>query len=224
MEPRCTVTFDCAHIPLPSHALFVGSSLSGKTRLCLHFIRNPHIFSPPPSRILLYYDQFQDTYLEVKKELETLGIELKLFKGCEGLSIDTVPACEDGGQTLVIIDDFSELTSSSYDIAKLVCNGRHRGISVYLVWHSLFNKHPASRLICQNIHLYFFLPSLRLESQLRTFGAQLGIQKALLSAYHQVQADQEEEYRYVLLDAGPHTPPILRVRSHIHRPIQYTYS
>ena len=59
MEPRARLDFD-PRITLPSHALFVGATQSGKTRLCLHLLSHPHLFHPKPSRILFHYDQFQE--------------------------------------------------------------------------------------------------------------------------------------------------------------------
>ena len=156
MEPTARISFD-RRIQLPNHGLFVGASMSGKTRLLIHLIRNPHLFSPPPSRILFYYDQMQDTYMEAKRELEQQGIELLLIKGIQGFAFHNFR--KQPGQTLIIIDDFSEETSSSSECAKLATNGRHLNISLFLIWHSLFNRHPASRVICQNVRWFFFLPS-----------------------------------------------------------------
>ena len=221
MEPRARLPFD-RRIPLPGHALFVGATQSGKTTLCLHLLSNPHLFNPKPQRILFYYDQFQESYVKTKECLEREhGIELLLFKGIAGLDLDSIEQSE--GQTIMLIDDFSEETSSSKEIARIATNGRHKNISLWLVWHSLFGKHEASRKICQNVHLFFFLPSPRIESQLRSFGAQLGMTQRLLWAYKTVCEDWGSPFRYLLVDVGPRTPDILRLRSHIQNPIQYCY-
>jgi hypothetical protein len=220
MEPRARLDFD-ARIELPSHALFVGATQSGKTRLCLHLLTNTHLFSPKPSRILFHYDQYQDSYLDAKSALAKENIELLLFKGCSGIdldSIDTMP-----GQTILLVDDFSEETSASRDIARIATNGRHKNVSLWLVWHSLYSKHPASRVIVQNVRWFFFLPSLRLESQLRIFGSQLGMKSELLAAFRSCQ-DSTDEYRYLLVDVGPRTPSLMRLRTNIHKPIQYCFS
>ncbi len=221
MEPRARLSFD-TRITLPSHALFVGATQSGKTRLCLHLLTNPHLFHPKPQRILFHYDQFQDSYLDAKARLAKQDIELLLFKGCSGLSLDTIDKIP--GQTILLIDDFSEETSSSQEIARIATNGRHQNISLWLVWHSLFSRHPASRVVCQNIRWFFFLPSLRLESQLRTFGAQLGMKSQLLWAFTKCQEDSDEPHRYLAVDVGPATPAIMRLRSGIHRDLQFCYT
>ena len=209
-------------IQLPSHALFVGATQSGKTRLCLHLLTNPQLFYPKPQRILFHYDQFQDTYLEAKALLALQGIELLLYKGCSDINLDSIEKLS--GQTILLIDDFSEETSSSSEIARIATNGRHKNLSLWLIWHSLFSKHAASRVICQNVRWFFFLPSLRLESQLRTFGTQMGMKSRVLWAFAKCQEEVKEDHRYLLIDVGPATPDIMRLRSHIHHPIQYCYT
>lgn len=221
MEPQERIEFDM-RLRLPSHFLFVGGTQSGKTRLCLHLLNNPHLFVPKPQRIIFHYDQMQNAYLEAKLALEKVGIELLLYKGCLDIKLESFDKLP--GQTILLIDDFSEETSSSKEIARIATNGRHKNLSLWLVWHSLFSKHAASRIICQNVQYYFFLPSLRLESQLRSFGTQLGMKDRLLSAYRKCQQDLSESYRYLLVDGGPATPHILRIRSHVHTMPQYCYT
>lgn len=222
MEPRARLSFD-TRIQLPNHALFVGGTQSGKTRLCLRLLTDPQLFYPIPQRIIFHYDQFQDLYLEAKGNLAKVGIELLLFKGCSDINLDTLEKLP--GQTVLLIDDFSEETSSSAAIARIATNGRHKNISLWLVWHSLFSKHSASRIIVQNIRFAFFLPSLRLESQLRTFGAQLGMKDALVWAYKKCVDDYSEDgYRYLLVDLGPATPGIMRLRCNIHRKVQHCFT
>jgi hypothetical protein len=216
MEPRTRLNFDC-RLALPNHALIVGASQSGKTHLVLQLISKPHLFNPPPKRIFFHYDQLQQAYLDTKTKLAKQGVELLLIKGCNDVKLDNYT--KQDGQTLIIIDDFSEETSSSSEIAKIATNGRHLNISLWCIWHSLYSKYPASRIICQNVRWFFFLPSLRLESQLRTFGVQLGMKSRLLAAYDKIQ----EGRNYLLVDAGPTTPKILRLRSHIHDPVQFCY-
>ncbi len=221
MEPRARLEFDC-RLRLPSHALFVGATQSGKTRLCLHLLTHPQLFHPKPLRILFHYDQFQDSYLDAKAKLAKDGIELLLFKGCSDICLDSIDKLE--GQTILLIDDFSEETSSSQEIARIATNGRHLNLSLWLVWHSLFSKHAASRIICQNVRWFFFLPSLRLESQLRTFGSQVGMKSALLWAFSKCQENMGQDHRYLVVDVGPTTPALLRIRSHLHKPIQFCYT
>lgn len=236
VEPRAVLDFD-KRLQLPNHALFVGASMSGKTRLAMHLLTHPELFAKPPRTILLYYDQPQPAYVEAKRRLAAdSGIDLQLHRG-SAVCLDSLPAFRH--PAVVFIDDASEETAASPEIARIATNGRHKNISLWLVWHSLYSRHPASRIIAQNVSLFFFLPSLRLESQLRTWGSQLGMRDALLTAYRQC-VDQEEEaeednavesasddagsHRYLLVDLAPRTPKILRLRSNVHLSRQLAFS
>ena len=222
MEPVAELEFD-RRIKLPCHALFVGASMSGKTRLALHLLTHPKLFNPAPQTILFYYDQYQPQYAEAKNILAKQDINLQLRRGHD-VKLDDLPHYQ--GQTVVLIDDASEETAASKEIARIATNGRHKNISLWLIWHSLFTRHPTSRIISQNMGLYFFLPSPRLESQLRTFGAQLGMQQQLMAAYKRCVEDPGEppsDHRYLLVDLCSKVPSLLRLRSHIHQRVQYCY-
>lgn len=160
--------------------------------------------------------------MTLKHRLAEAGIELLLYKGFADMTLDGIEKLK--GQTILLIDDFSEETASSCEIARITTNGRHKNLSCWLIWHSLFSKSSASRIICQNVRWFFFLPSLRLESQLRTFGSQLGLRERLVGAFHDVTARTTAPFRYVLLDCGPSTPDELRVRTGIENSsLQYCY-
>ena len=238
VQPRAVLDFDM-RLQLPNHALFVGASMSGKTRLATHLLTHPEVFADPPRTILLYYDQPQPAYAEAKRRLAVeSGIDLQLRRG-SSVCLDSLPSFQH--PAVLFIDDASEATASSDEIARIATNGRHKNISLWLVWHSLYSRHPASRIIAQNVSLFFFLPSLRLESQMRTFGCQLGMRDALLSAYHQcveeaataAAADPDDtrevvapvapSHRYLLVDLGPRTPKTLRLRTNVHLPRQFAF-
>lgn len=126
-------------------------------------------------------------------------------------------------QTLIIIDDATEETASSTDIAKITTNGRHKNTSLWLIWHSLYSRHAASRLITQNVSYMFFLPSVRLTSQIHTLDSQLRYKGALVSSYNQAIDEPDRDHRYLLLDLAPTTPNIFRFRSHITAEPQTMY-
>ena len=215
-EPRAKIESDL-RIQLPNNALFTGASQSGKTTLVLRLLQNSScVFTPPPKRVLFYYDLYQDVYGEVKEALQKQGIDMLLFKGISSVNLDNIDSVH--GETILLIDDFSESTSSSSEIARLCTNGRHKNISVWLIWHQLFSKHAASRTIAQNVRYYFFLPSLRLESQLGILGSQLGMKKELVSVFKACIQSPHEGFAYLLLDLGPATNPLLRLRSSIENP------
>ena len=210
-----TFEFD-RRISLPCHALFVGASMSGKSRLAFRLC-HPDMFVKLPKHVYIFYQMMQPLYIEAQDALEKAGVEVKLILGHDVL-LDELPP-----DTLVIIDDAFEETASSKEIARISTTGRHKRISLWLIWHSLYSRHPHSRTISQNMGLYFLLPSPRLGSQLRTFGSQLGIKKRLLNAYEHILTDHPDDHRYLLVDLTPKAPDLLRIRSHIHCPVQYCY-
>lgn len=212
MDPLLEVEFDL-RLQLPNHALFVGGSMSGKTTLVLKLLSCLETcLNPIPKKILFYYDQYQEVYECLKQNLAKKGVEMLLR---EGNSVKLEDLEKETFQTLVIIDDASEETASSSDIAKITTNGRHKNLSLWLIWHSLFSKHPASRLISQNMSYYFFLPSVRLTSQLYILDSQLRYKGALVNAYNQTLAEEDRDHRYLLLDLAPATPHSFRFRSRV---------
>jgi hypothetical protein len=213
MEPQARLTFDM-RLALPSNAIIAGATQSGKTTLCLKLLSNPRLFNPPPRKILFHYNQMQPAYLRAKQELAAMGCQLHLKRGIEGLTLDSLE--NEPEPTILLIDDFSHETSSEMTIARIATNGRHKNISLWLIWHSLYNPQPASRLICQNTRYFFLLPSLRLEAQVKCLGSQLGLGSRVVDAFRSVVNDLDSKLRYVLLDAGPLVPDLMRVRSHIH--------
>ena len=215
MDP---ITFD-PRIQLPNHAIFVGASMSGKTRLVLHLLNNITVMNPIPKTIMFLYDQFQEVYKQIQDHLKTIGIEMILNQR-SSLHIDDLEKREH--QTLVIIDDATEETASSHDIAKITTNGRHKNTSLWLIWHSLYSKHPAARLITQNVSYIFFLPSVRLTSQIHTLDTQLRFKGSMVAAYNKA-IEEEHDHRYLLLDLAPTTPGKFRLRSNITGVPQYIF-
>ena len=222
MDPLLEKEFDL-RLQLPNHALFVGASMSGKTQLALRLLlASPDCLQPPPKTILFYYDQWQDEYESVKTTLATRGTTMVIRQGGGSLTLDELE--KQPHQTLVVIDDASEETSSSADIAKIATNGRHKNISLWLIWHSLFSKHPASRVISQNVGYYFLMPSARLTSQIHSLDTQLRMRGALLSAYSRAIAQEDWQERYLLLDLATTTPAEFRLRSRVLSPeVQVVY-
>ena len=219
-EPLMEREFDL-RLQLPNHALFVGASMSGKTQLVLRLLRAaPTTLHPVPRTVLLFYDQWQDEYQALRQQLHRHGILLKTFQG--GGSLTLTDLDKHDHQTLVVIDDASEETSASMDIAKITTNGRHKNVSLWLIWHSLFSKHPASRIISQNVGYMFFLPSPRLASQMQCLDRQLGLKGALLSAYSTSADEEEWDQRYLCLDLATKTPGQFRLRSQVDCPTAQT--
>ena len=199
--------------------------MSGKTRLVLHLLQNiSKTTCPVPKTVIFYYDQYQEDYEEIKLALARQGVDMQLREGSgHALTLESVEKKEH--QTLFIIDDATEATASSSDIAKITTNGCHKNVSLWLIWHSLYSRHPASRLITQNVSYLFLLPSVRLVSQLHTLDSQLRFKGALVCAYKQAteQAPPDQEHKYLLLDMAPSTPSEFRFRSQLTSEPQHLF-
>ena len=194
--------------------------MSGKTRLVMHLLDKITMLHPVPKTIVFYYDQFQEQYNQLKHKLASQGVTMTLHQG-SNLTINDLEKKDH--QTLVIIDDATEETASSHDIAKITTNGRHKNTSLWLIWHSLYSKHPASRLITQNVSYIFFLPSVRLISQVHSLDTQLRMKGNLVAAFKQATESSQDSYRYLLLDLAPLTPDKFRLRSQVTNDAQVVY-
>jgi hypothetical protein len=213
MDPMLEREFDL-RLQLPNHALFVGASMSGKTQLVLRILASLEAcLTPVPRLILFYYDQHQEEYERLKRLLKAQGVEMLLRQGGGDLTLDDLEKRPE--QTLVIVDDASEETASSAAIARITTNGRHKNLSLWLIWHSLYSRHPASRIIAQNVGYIFFLPSARLGSQIHSLDTQLRYNGALSGAYNEAMEEANRDDRYLLLDLATTTPNQLRLRSGI---------
>ena len=120
-EPKAVLDVDL-RIQLPNHALIVGASQSGKTRLGLYFFNHPELFHPKPSKILFWYDQYQDIYAEAKTNLMKHDIEMLLIKGFnKDFKLDNFEKSDK--QVILFVDDFSEEAVESRELAKIATNG-----------------------------------------------------------------------------------------------------
>ena len=112
-----------SRLQLPNHAVFVGMSMSGKTRLVLCLLSDLDRLNPVPKTIYFYYDQYQTVYADAQQGLAKRGVQLILRHGSD-VKLDDFEKKDH--QSLVIIDDATEETASSNAAAKMVTNGRHR--------------------------------------------------------------------------------------------------
>lgn len=201
-------------LQLPNHALLVGGTMSGKTTLLLKILsKADQCFHPIPKTIFLYYDQHQEVYETLKHRLAQVGIDVSLRQGGGNLSLEDFEKHEH--QSLLVIDDAGEQTAASQAISKIATNGRHKNLSLWLIWHSLFSKNPASRVIAQNSAFVFFLPSPRLASQIHSLDSQLRYSGALSQAYADACEEEDHDSRFLLLDLSATTPNAFRMRSRV---------
>ena len=226
-EPRAVIDTDL-RLKCVSTTMILGGSGSGKTRWALYLLTHPELFKDPPERIVLYYSQPQDGYAEAKQELrEKHGIELLLYQGFDpDLTLEKIQ--RSGKRTLAVFDDLTDETFSSPNIAQMTMASRHRNVGTMFLLHTLFHKSPASRIMTTNCHQFFFLPSIRMSAQIKTFASQIGMRNRVCSAYKDAVEVSEDpklnEHRYLFLDLFPSREDLLRVRSRIHLPIQICWA
>ena len=187
--------------------------MSGKTRLVMKLLEHPECFNPKPEHVYFYYSEWQDSYQALEGKLAEVGIKLHLRQG-SNLKLDDIEKHE--GQSLYIVDDATEETSSSKDIAAITTNGRHKNASLWLLWHTLYSRHAASRIITANTSYFFFLPSVRLTSQLKTLDTQLAYKGKLVEAYRLAVSSTDDEYRYLFVNMAPYCDPKLRLKGQVH--------
>ena len=201
--------------------LVFAATQSGKTSLVLRLLKDLCLFNPQPSAVYLCFDQWQSAYDEAAAALKKQGVSTHLLRGIDEISLDQIP--QSTGETLIFLDDFSYEANQSNDIMRIFTNGRHKHVSCYLSCHSLYSKHAQSRVIAQNAQYMFLLPSLRLTSQLRILGGQLGMKDQLLAAYKLCIEDTCAAIPHLLVDLQLKTPSFLRLRSHVHSYPQFCY-
>ncbi len=95
---------------LPNHALFIGQTMSGKTKLLMEILRKPQCFNPPPGDVYLYYSAWQEGYESLEETLAAQGIRLHFRQGSQ-LTLADIEAKET--QSIYIVDDATEETASS---------------------------------------------------------------------------------------------------------------
>ncbi len=194
--------------------------MAGKTRLVMELLSKPECFNPPPKYVYYYYGEYQDCYRQLQRKLKKKGVEMHLRQG-SNLKLEDIE--KKNGQSIYVIDDATGATASSDELGDAVTKMRHRNASLWLIWHELYSKHPASRSIKNQTFYFFFLPGPLLASQLKTLDDKLKYGGALVDAYQQATSDMREEHRYLLLNLHPYCEPKLKLRSQIHKDHQYAY-
>ena len=92
------------------------------------------MFSPALGKVIICFQAFQPLYEQIQTDLEEDGVECILLRQGE-ISIDEITPDENNKkQILVLIDDAQEITANSSNIADIATRGRHRGISLFLIW------------------------------------------------------------------------------------------
>ncbi len=127
-----------------------GPSGSGKTSLTMKILNNLHrIFTPPPTRVIYYYNQWQDDYNNIRPQP-------RFVKGLPGM--DSIEAISQ--PTLFVIDD------SMSQLDQTICNiflmySHHRNLSVILLLQNYYSKNKYMRDINTNTNYVIFMKNPR---------------------------------------------------------------
>ena len=201
-------------VPLPfeaaSTACVSGSTKSGKTTWLFRLLRNKAVmFSEPVNKVLYCYGIYQDTFDNMKKEVQ--GIEFH-----EGVPSRTdVENFADGSHNMVILDDLSESVVKDPEMERLFVQGaHHRNLSVFFVSHNCFRQGKCARTIALNTHYTVLFRNIRDGQQISALGKQMfpGNGKALVEAYEDATS---KKYGYLVIDCTANGDEAYRLRTDI---------
>jgi len=188
----------------PSIFLVVGSTSSGKTTWIEKLILNSqNVISPPPKQIVFCYAENQAIYSKLKINSP---VPIKFYYGLTEELYETL-----GSGTLLVVDDL--LRSASKDLLlNIVQRGsHHRGISLVIVAHNLFDK--SLRSISLQSHYLVLMKTARDFDQIKLLGRQLSVGSA--DFIKLFKAATVEPYGYLFVDLRPETDNLLRFRTNI---------
>ena len=181
--------------------------MCGKTRMLVRSLKEG-MFTPPPTRIIWVYGEWQGIYDEIKVHFPFIEFEKEMSPGLyESINRED--------RNLVILDDKMNDDGGSKTIAKLFTQGaHHRNLTVVFIVQNLFHQDSSMRTISLNSHYLILFKNPRDKGQIRVLGSQMypGENGFLISAY---QDATKNRYGYLLIDLHPETPEDLRVRTGI---------
>ena len=183
----------------------VGPSGCGKTRLVFEMLLGS-TFHPKYSKIFYFYQEYQELYTKMEKELHG---KIEFVKG---VNFDMITQLE---ECLLIFDDSCEEIYSDTRFVKLATSGRHKGVHIIYIKHNLFFQSKYSKTIdLSNTHLVLF-KSPRDANQIKYLGTQLQMAEFVEKCYKKAT---EDVYGHLLIDFDPRTPEQLRFSSSVTGP------
>lgn len=128
----------------------------------------PKLFTEAPSRIIYYYNIYQEKFAQMEDRIENISFFQGLPQRCD---IERYASSE--RHLLLIFDDLYQDVISSKDISDLtimLCH--HLNISCIFTSHNIFTCGKYSKTIATNLH-YLLLFTLRNRLQLSVLATQL---------------------------------------------------
>lgn len=205
-DVRLQCSFNC---------LVSGSTGSGKTTLVKNLLRlKNQLFSAPPDKVFLFYNNDQAIYDEMLREklLDEKINANQTFPTLDYLTTLVAPYKKGAGSLIIFDDIISDMTD---DFTKIICNfSHHESASIILMTQNLFYKHKVFRTLSLNMHYIFLMTNERDKQQIAALGRQVcpNNPNYLVEVYSTAAS---KAYEYLLLDFRVDQNRKVRLRSHI---------
>ena len=179
-------------------------SNSGKTTFIKKLLEMaPKVFTEPPSRIIYFYNIYQEKFAEMEESIKNISF----FQGLPQRS-DIEEYARSEKHLLLVFDDMYQDLISSRDICDLtILMCHHLNTSCVFVSHNIFTAGKYSKTIATNLH-YMLLFTLRNRLQLTVLATQLFCHKKKSKNFVNVYdaAMAEDPFSPLVLDLSPKTP------------------
>ena len=198
--------------PKGSTHLVVGPSGSGKTyrvaemlRLKDYLIENGNQIA----NIIFCYAADQPIYDQMKKEKLVTKWVNKMPTNKEFISL-TNPYKNQGGSICIIDDFMSDISSALDEIVRVT--SRHMNTTTFILFQSLFPRHPLARQISLNVKFLHIHKNPRENAQIQYLARQLDPKnfKWIVEAFHECT---KKPYSCFLIDLTQEREAHLRFRS-----------
>ena len=192
----------------PYRLLISGSSGLGKTTLVVRMLKNwTHCMDRKPKFIHIFFHHMQPLYTEIKHKSPCPVI------------FHTEPPTEDfvtDKGALILFDDLQG-DKKVVDVIREFFTRRshHDDLSICYICQSLFEKHPAHRIISLNTTYMIIFSSPRDQSQIMNLSKQIypGADNLLVSVSSAIVRDSGMRGSYLVIDLSPDTPENYRLRN-----------
>ena len=166
------------------------------------------MFSVPVKKILYCYSIYQDTFDDMKQDVE--GTEflhsVPMQSEIEGFA--------DGQHNVVILENLSEQVIKDPNMERRFIQGAHHlNLSVFCVSHNCFRQGKCVRMIALNTHYMVLFRNIR-GQQISLLEKQMypGNNKALVEAYEDPTLSK---YEYLVINSTANGEDVYRLRTKI---------
>jgi len=200
----------------PFNMMVNGASQSGKTFWVKNLLSNLNTIFPDgrPDRIILFYNQNQDLYHEMKN-LNLIDELININENPPDLDALTrkIQRYTTGKGSIIIFDDV--LTNIHNQFEDIFCNlSHHSNCSMIFLSQNIFYNQKAYRTMSLNTHYMIIMSNPRDTQQISILAKQFKPDNVnfVVKSYKDAT---ERQFGYILLDFGPTTLNKLRIRTNI---------